>query len=88
MTTVDGTDVCMACGEEYWYQLDCRTGEYTKLSMCACDRRMANAEDFLKAKGLLQEFEDYHKKCEEERATGGEEIETPDAVKEATKVEA
>jgi len=38
MSSVQNTAVCIVCGEEYWYDFDCRTGEYTKLSMCKCDR--------------------------------------------------
>jgi hypothetical protein len=34
----------MGCGEEYWYDFDCRTGQYTKLSMCKCDRRLMEAK--------------------------------------------
>ena len=33
MVSVQDIAICPTCGEEYWYDLDCRTCEYTKLSM-------------------------------------------------------
>ena len=56
MTTVNDTNVCIACGEEYWYQFDCRTGIDTKISMCKCDRWAFCAEKFLDKHGLLGDF--------------------------------
>ena len=44
MPHVQNTAVCPSCGEEYWYEFDCRTGEVTKLSMCACDRWIEDAK--------------------------------------------
>ena len=60
MVTVDNTDVCIVCGEEFWYQFDCRTGEYTKISQCACDRLMNDMVEFLREHGLYEEFQRYH----------------------------
>jgi len=56
MSAVQDTEICMVCGEEYWYEFDCRTFEYTKLTMCKCDRELQKAKEFLKKKGLLKEF--------------------------------
>ena len=67
MPSVQGVDVCPVCGEEYWYDFDCRTGEYSKLSMCACDRWRYDAEEFLKMKGLFEEFKKFHEERERER---------------------
>jgi hypothetical protein len=73
MVHVDDTDVCPVCGEEYWYDFDCATGKYTKLSMCACDRYVFDAEEFLKSKGLLEEFKKFHEERERERLKEKEE---------------
>ena len=67
MVSVQDIKVCPTCGEEYWYDLDCRTGEFTKLSMCKCDRMIMYAEEFLKEKGLLNEFEKFVAEREKER---------------------
>jgi len=67
MVSVQDIKVCPTCGEEYWYDLDCRTGEFTKLSMCKCDRMIMYAEEFLKEKGLLEEFEKFVAEMEKER---------------------
>jgi nuclear transport factor 2 (NTF2) superfamily protein len=66
MVSVQGTDVCPNCGEEYWYNFDCTTLEYTKLTACACDRFMCDAEEFLKNKGLWEEFLKFHEERERE----------------------
>jgi len=66
MPHVQNTAVCPSCGEEYWYEFDCRTGEVTKLSMCACDRWIEDAKLFLKEKGLLDEFNKFHQEREQE----------------------
>jgi len=66
MPTVQGTAVCPVCGEVYWYEFDLRTGEYRKLTMCACDRFRANVEEFLKKKGLWSEFLKFHEEREKE----------------------
>jgi len=66
MTKVQDTRICDGCGEEYWYEFDCNTGEVSKLSMCACDRWIADAKEFLKEKGLLEEFEKFHEEREKE----------------------
>jgi hypothetical protein len=67
MAHVDDTDVCPECGEEYLYEFDCRTGEYTKLSMCKCDRYVFDAEEFLKSKGLFEEFKKFHEERGKQR---------------------
>jgi len=67
MPRVTDTDVCPVCGEKFWYDFDCRTGEYSKITMCACDRRMWDAEEFLKMKGLYEEFVKFHEERENER---------------------
>jgi hypothetical protein len=67
MVTVENTDVCYACGEEITYEFDCRTGEYTKMTMCACDRYSHDAEVFLKKRGLFEEFKKFHEELEAER---------------------
>ena len=67
MVTVEGIDVCPVCGEEYRYDFDCRTGEYTKLTMCKCDRIIEYAREFLEKKGLLDEFEKFVAEMEKER---------------------
>ena len=66
MPTVQDTAVCPVCGEEYWYEFDLRTGEYRKLTMCACDRYVRDAEKFLKMKGLWEEFLKFHEEREKE----------------------
>jgi len=66
MSSVTNVDVCPVCGEEYWYDFDCRTGEYTKLSMCHCDRIRRDMEEFLKEKGLWEEFKKFHEEREKE----------------------
>jgi len=66
MVSVQETKVCIVCGEEYLVDFDCRTGEVTKLSMCACDRWRADAEKFLKQKGLFEEFLKFHEEREKE----------------------
>jgi len=59
MSSVQDTDVCIVCGEEYWYDFDCRTGEYTKLSMCKCDRQREKLEQKIKKlKDELKYFRD------------------------------
>jgi len=68
MAGITDTDICPVCGEEYWYDFDCTTGEYTKLSACACDRWRMDAEDFLKEKGLWEEFQRFHEEREKEEA--------------------
>jgi len=65
MPTVQNTAICPECKEEYWYELDCRTGEITKLTMCKCDRWIRDAKEFLKMKGLLDEFNKFHNKREQ-----------------------
>jgi hypothetical protein len=67
MVSVQDTEVCPKCGEEYWYDFDCNTCEYTVLSMCACDRYAFDAEEFLKEKGLFEEFKAFHEERERER---------------------
>jgi hypothetical protein len=66
MVKVQDTAICPSCGEEYWYEFDLRTGEYTKLTMCKCDRFMRDAEEFLKMKGLWKEFLRFHEEREKE----------------------
>jgi len=66
MPTVQGTAICPVCGEEYWYELDLRSGEYRKLTMCKCDRFMRDAEEFLRSKGLWEEFKRFHEQREKE----------------------
>ena len=68
MPGVTNTDVCPKCGEEFWYGLDCKTFEYTALSECKCDRLQRYAEEFLKEKGLFEEFQKYVENMEKERA--------------------
>jgi hypothetical protein len=77
MPSVQDKAVCPICGEEYWYEFDLRTGEYTKLTMCACDRYVSDAEEFLKMKGLWEEFLKFHEEREKEykESIGEEEIE-------------
>jgi hypothetical protein len=70
MPTVENTEVCPSCGEEYWYEFDCRTLTYTKLTMCKCDRFIHDAKEFLKMKGLWKEFMKFHKEREKEVSTG------------------
>lgn len=60
-------DECPICGEEFWYDYDGRTGEFTKLTMCRCDRIMVYVEEFLKSRGLLEEFEKYVEEMERRR---------------------
>jgi len=72
MVNVEGIDVCSVCGEEYWFDLDCQTGEYTKLSMCKCDRIVEYAREFLKKKGLLDEFDKFVAEREKEEKEEGE----------------
>lgn len=67
MAGVTNTDICSTCGEEYWYDFNCRSFEYVKLAMCKCDRWRLDAEQFLKEKGLLEKFKKYHEKMENER---------------------
>lgn len=64
MGSIVDTGVCPVCGEEYLYDLDLRTLEYTKLSACACDRFKHHVEDFLKKRGLWEEFLRYHEELE------------------------
>jgi hypothetical protein len=66
MGSVQNVDVCPVCGEEYWYELDLRTGEYRKLTMCKCDRFARDVEEFLKTKGLWEEFLRFHEERERE----------------------
>ena len=66
MVSLQDTAICLTCGEEYWFDLDCRTGKYTKLSMCKCDRMIMYAREFLKKKGLLDEFDKYMAEREKE----------------------
>jgi proteasome assembly chaperone (PAC2) family protein len=65
MVGVSGVEVCPICGEEYEYYVDCTTMEYMK-SMCKCDRFAYDAEEFLKRRGLWEEFLKFHE--ERERA--------------------
>jgi hypothetical protein len=67
MTSVTNTDICPRCGEEFWYELDCRTFEYTVISECKCDRIQRCIEEFLKDKGLLEDFQKYVDDMEKER---------------------
>mgnify|MGYP001606538793 CR=1 FL=1 len=39
MSSVQDTEVCLACNKEYLVDFDCRTGEYTKIGTCRCDRK-------------------------------------------------
>jgi len=67
VVSLQDTAICPTCGEEYWFDLDCRTGKYTKLSMCKCDRMIMYAREFLKEKVLLNEFEKFVAEMEKER---------------------
>jgi hypothetical protein len=67
MVVVEDMDVCPNCGEEYSYEVNCSTGEYRKMSMCKCDRELFDAEEFLKGRGLLEEFRRFHEEMEKER---------------------
>jgi hypothetical protein len=66
MPSVQNTDICPTCGEEFWYDFDCRTGEYTKISKCKCDREIEYAREFIEKKGLLDEFEKFVAEMEED----------------------
>ena len=70
MSSVNNTDVCSACGEEFWYDVDLRTGEYTKISSCRCDRYVLFLEEFLKERSLLERAKEEFEKAELERAAG------------------
>lgn len=63
MVGVVDTEVCKVCGEEYWYSFEFPTG-YTKLTACKCDRFVTDVEDFLKEKGLWEEFLRFHEERE------------------------
>jgi hypothetical protein len=76
MPTTQGTAVCPTCGEVYWYEFDCHSCEYTKISMCKCDRFMHDAEEFLKKKGLWEEFLKYHEEREKQYKRDGDGEET------------
>ena len=39
MPSVQNTGVCLRCGKEIMYDFDCRSGEYTQLTCCDCDKR-------------------------------------------------
>jgi len=79
MSSVQNTEVCPTCGEEYWYDLDLRSCEYTKISQCHCDRIKKDMEDFLKEKGLWEEFKKFHIEREREyREERGGELEDPE----------
>jgi len=67
MGGVQDTDVCKTCGEEYWYDFDTRTMQYSKLGSCYCDRATIDVKEFLKEKGLWEEFKEFHKRREKER---------------------
>ena len=64
MAGILDSDVCQTCGEEYWYSY--KGFEYSKVSMCECDRYVRNVEEFLKQKGMLEEFERFHEERERE----------------------
>jgi len=66
MVSVQNTEICPTCGEEYWYDFDCQTCEYTKISKCKCDRMIEYAREFIERKGLLGEFEKFVAEMEEE----------------------
>jgi hypothetical protein len=61
MVTVQNVATCPVCEEEYLYEVDLRTGEIVKLTLCKCDRFVRDAEEFLKKRGLWIEFLKYHK---------------------------
>ena len=47
MGVVTDVVVCPECGEVYKREVDCRTGEVTKLTMCECDRRVLTLEKII-----------------------------------------
>ena len=66
MSSVMNFDMCPFCNEEYWYDFDCKSSEYTKVTMCKCDRYKNNVEEFLRQKKLFEEFEKFHAKKEKQ----------------------
>ncbi|ADC64701.1 hypothetical protein Ferp_0527 [Ferroglobus placidus DSM 10642] len=66
MGSVTNTAICPVCGEEYWYDYDTRTGTTTKLSSCACDREIECMREFIRMKGLKDEFREFMREREKE----------------------
>jgi len=66
MSSTSDTEVCLRCGEEYWYSFDLETGECTKTSACKCDRKIMFIEWFLEDRGLFKTFDKEFKESEQE----------------------
>lgn len=66
MGSVTDKGTCPVCGESYWYDFNYRTGETTKLSPCECDRKIGYCLEFIKAKGLEKEFQEFARKREKD----------------------
>uniref|UniRef100_A0A7C2N9G6 Uncharacterized protein n=1 Tax=Archaeoglobus fulgidus TaxID=2234 RepID=A0A7C2N9G6_ARCFL len=57
-------EVCPTCGETFAIEFDPKAG-YRKISQCYCDRLLGDVRDFLKEKGLWDEFVEFHRSKEE-----------------------
>jgi len=66
MSGVIDEGVCPQCGETYTYEFDTRSWEFSKLTACRCDRVVDYYIEFIKRKGLEQEFEEFKKEKEKE----------------------
>ena len=56
MSTFQDENVCPECGSTYLYEVNCRTGDGYKLTMCECDMQIYEAQETAKlVKGWIKD---------------------------------
>ena len=47
MSSFQDTQVCMFCGEEFWYEVDLKSGAVHPVSKCLCQRRIDHKDHII-----------------------------------------